>query len=146
MNDRTESWENPKEAAKSKVSGSRPSRGRFPPATLALPGPPVGLVSLQDDQVTDGDFPGKLGAGMERTSGEMMGGREVRGQPLPLVGLEACPRIRCGQRDTAGAGRLRVTLLPPRGAEALVLKGLVTRVRFSPHSPRPSPPTPRPGR
>lgn len=57
MNCGMESCVVPEEAANSEVSeGALPSRGRF--LTFAFLGPPVGLLSVQDHRVTDGDFPG----------------------------------------------------------------------------------------
>lgn len=64
MNCGMESCVVPEEAANSEVSeGALPPRGRFLLQTFAFLGPPVGLLSVQDHRVTDGDFPGTLGEG-----------------------------------------------------------------------------------
>lgn len=64
---------NLEEAAKTKVSGSGLSPVRCLLQNAAFLGPPLGIVSVQDNQVTD--FPGTLEEGdREHVRGEMTGG------------------------------------------------------------------------
>lgn len=101
-------------------------------------GPPLGVVSVQNNQVTD--FPGTRGRGHRaRQAGREAGALHAGGGAAGLGGPGLPSGF--GPGRWASAGRVRVALLCPRGAQTTVPKGLVTWGLWVSPQPPPLPPS-----